>query len=180
MFFILKNYDNEHYSFFRNQNRPDLLIKRITIKGPFMRPKILGIESQGHLTSLYNKYNELSKVPVQYDYSGEIVVDDTNWQLYEASPLETAGDFSNITNPRAYIGDRVSYTYNDWNPLLQYNKRLNYTFAAADARLTHTPARGFTTAAMQDAHCNAFVFDEIIPINRGKISITVELQKWCD
>jgi len=176
MFFILKNYDNEHYSFFRNQNRPDLLIKRITIKGPFMRPKILGIESQGHLTSLYNKYNELSKVPVQYDYSGEIVVDDTNWQLYEASPLETAGDFSNITNPRAYVDDRVSYTYNDWNPLLQYNKRLNYTFAAADARLTHTPARGFTTAAMQDAHCNAFVFDEIIPINRGKISITVELQ----
>jgi len=176
LYFILKNYYNEHYSFFRNANRPDLKLKRITIKGPFMRPKIIGVESQGHITQLYNKYNELSKVPIQYDYSGEIIVDDTNWQLYEASPLETAGDFSNITNPRFYVDDRVSYSFTDWNPLLQYNKRLNYSLAAPDARLTHTPARGFTTAAIQDAFCNCFVFDEIIPINRGKITITVELE----
>lgn len=176
LFFILKNYANEHYSFFRNSNRPDLKIKRITIQGPFMRPKILGIESEGHITPLNNKYNELSKVPVQYDYSGEIIVDDTNWQLYEASPLEREGDFSNITNPLFYAEDRVSYSYIDWNPLVRYNKRLNYSLAAPDARITHTPARGFTSTAIQDAFCNAFVFDEIIPINRGKITIKVELE----
>lgn len=158
LFFILKNYNNEHYTFSRNV-RSDLIIKRITINGPFMRPKIIGIESQGHITHLYNKYNELSKVPVQYDYSGEIIVDETNFTLYE-SLLQ---DFSNITNPLFYTEDRIIYTYEDWNPILRYNKRLDYSSAAADAQITQTTP-------------NCFIFDEIIPINRGKITIKVELQ----
>lgn len=168
LFFILKNYDNEHYSFYRNPRRPDLHIEKITIKGPFMRPRIIGNETNGQIAYRNNRYAGLSKVPIQYDYSGEIIVTENNWQLYEGSLI----DYTNYTN--YLFGDRVEYSYEDRNILLAYSKKLNYTLALPDAQLTHTPPRGFSSSDAPHYY-NCFIFDEIIPINRGKITITVEL-----
>ncbi len=172
LFFIIKNYYNEHYSFYRNPSRPDLKIDKIIIKGPFMRPKVIDEREGGHITYENNSYAGMNNVPVQYDYSGEIVIDESNWTLYEASPNGLI-DYSYLTNPR-FTHDSIKYSIEDWNTNLVYSKRLDYSLALADAQLTHTPQRGFSSS-VAPYYYNCFIFDEIIPINRGKITITVEL-----
>ena len=164
LFFVLKNYNDEHYSFRETDTR--LLIKQIKIKGPFATPKRLYKQQDNvtYFTQPNNLYNELKKVPLQYDFTGEIVIDMTNYYWYEQS----MADFTTITSPYTVAGsigfkDTVTYTkIKDRNPHLEYNKRLQYQLGIADANMTQSIA-------------NCFVIDEIIPINRGKIEIEVEL-----
>lgn len=117
-----------------------------------------------YFTQPYNLYNELKKVPLQYDFTGEIIIDMTNYYWYEQS----MADFTTITSPYTVAGsigfkDTVTYTkIKDRNPHLEYNKRLQYQLGIAGANMTQSIA-------------NCFVIDEIIPINRGKIEIEVEL-----
>ncbi len=166
LYFILKNFDNEHYSFDRNESRPDLKIKEIRLKGPFATPKRFfdQDDSNTFYTLRYNEYNELQNVPIQYDYSGELIIDEQNWAWYE----QVLSDFTTTTSPYTKnftigFGDTVHYEdYEDINPVLMFNRRLHYEDAAPDALLTGS-----------DPNC--FVIDEIIPVNRGKITIEVEL-----
>jgi hypothetical protein len=167
LFFILKNYDDLHYTFTTRMGA-NLQIKKITIKGPFATPKKLFKQQENKVsyTQSNNYYNELWKVPLQYDYSGELVIDETNYGQYE----QVLNDFTNITSPYYPITgtfnpgftDTVTYPESERNPQLEYNKRLHYEGARADATYTNSLA-------------NCFVIDEIIPVNRGKITVEVEL-----
>ncbi|MCK5847911.1 MAG: copper amine oxidase N-terminal domain-containing protein [Caldisericia bacterium] len=166
LFFIMKNFDNEHYSFQRNPNRPDLLIKEIRITGQFATPKRFydQDESNTFYTLRNNEYNELKNVPIQYNYSGEIIINEQNFGWYE----QVLSNFTTTTSPYTIdftigFGDTVYYEdYEDLNPVLQFNKRLHYENAAPDA-------------LMSGSEPNCFVIDELIPVNRGKIKIEVEL-----
>ncbi len=180
MYFRLKNFNNLNYTFEKsppNQAaliRNDLLINRITIKGPFMRPRsFYDYETNTISYTLPNKFGDLSYVPIQYDYSGEIVITDRNYQLFEI--YNTDAVFTAITSPptsETFIGsettvyhDRnpIRYTGEDVNPILQYNRAADYSLAS------------FEQATYDNAIHNAFCIDEIIPIGRGRITIEVEL-----
>lgn len=167
LIFILKNFDDRHYSFTTGAGAA-LQIKRITIKGPFATPKRLFKQQENKVfyAQPNNYYNELWKVPLQYDYSGEIVIDETNYGLFEMA----LNDFTNVTSPYFPITgtfnpgftDTVTYPESERSPQLEYNKRLHYEGARADAQLTNSIQ-------------NCFVIDELIPVNRGKITMEVEL-----
>jgi len=92
-----------------------------------------------------NEYNGLRGAPVRYDYSGRIVVDSTNWESYELGP----NDYTRVINP----GFRDRYTYGTANQRLVQNRALDYSNVGG----------------------SVFVFDEIIPVDKGVLSIEVLL-----
>lgn len=181
LYFRLKNFDNLNYTFETSPTNPDalerhnLLINRITIRGPFKRPRsFYDIESNTTSYTLPNQYGDLSRVPVQYDYSGEIVITNRNYQLFEYYISDA--NFTNVTSPptsETFIRSEttvyhdenpVYYPPNEVNPILTYNGALDYTTAASE-QYTY-----------DNAIYNAFAIDEIIPIGRGRITIEVELE----
>ncbi len=102
-----------------------------------------------------NEYNGLRGCPVRYDYSGRIIVDTTNWNDYELAP----DDYTRVINP----GLQDSYTYSSSNQRLAQNRDLDYSMVQG----------------------SVFVFDELIPVDVGVLSIEVELangtrRKWED
>ena len=109
-------------------------IARIDIKGPFKIP----------LFPLGNSnFGGLSNIPIQYDYTGQITIDSSNYKEYEL----TGADWTNIVNP----GKREAVRYSgSSNSYLSYTRRLNY--------------QGIP---------KVIVIDELIPISYGKISIEV-------
>lgn len=178
--FRLKNFNNLNYTF---ENAPpnlaalvrnNLKINRITIKGPFMRPRsFYDYQSNTISYTLPNKFGDLSKVPIQYDYSGEIVITDRNYQLFEYDIGDS--NFTRVTSPLTsnlmqgssttvyHQGNPMYYSLADVNPILQYNKAANYTLASSEQ------------TTYDNAIYNTFLIDEIIPIGRGRITIEVEL-----
>jgi hypothetical protein len=180
LYFLLKNFNNLNYTFETSPpniaalERNNLSINRITIRGPFMRPRpFYDYESNTISYTLPNKLGDLSKVPIQYDYSGEIVITNQNYQLFEFDLGET--NFTSVTSPptsQALIGSEtvvyhpenpMRYNLADVNPILQYNRAIDYTRAS------------FEQQTYDNAMFNAFCIDEIIPIGRGRITIEVEL-----
>ncbi len=156
IYFILKDGEGRHLSF--DPCWPvDLRIKRIEIVGPFARPRIWDIDEN----SVLPKYKQwgLENVPIQYDWSGEIVIDSNNWKDYEYRGVDSNGtglplDFTN----RSHFGD---VTLPSPNPWLVYNGRLDYTMVGE--------------CSEPSSYDNLFVVDEIIPWNYGKILIYVTL-----
>ncbi|NTU60892.1 MAG: hypothetical protein HGA95_00960 [Caldiserica bacterium] len=84
-------------------------------------------------------------LPLQYDYDGKIEADQRNYSEFEFGP----GDFSRVISP----GSVDRYTYSTTNARLLQNRKLDYTMTNG----------------------RVFVFDEIIPIDRGVIQIEVKL-----
>lgn len=84
-------------------------------------------------------------LPLQYDYDGKIDVDYRNYTEYELGP----NDYTRIINP----GKPDRYVYPSANPRLAQSRKLDYTMTQG----------------------SVFVFDELIPIDRGVIQIDVQL-----
>ncbi len=181
MYFRLKNYNNLNYTFEKAPPntaalaRNNLLINRITIKGPFMRPRsFYEYESDTINYTLPNQFSDLGRVPIQYDYSGEIVITDRNYQLFEFEISDT--DFTAVTSPpvsESFIGSSTTvygednpmhYPPEQVNPVLRYNRAVDYRTASMEQ------------TTYDNAIYNAFAIDEIIPIGRGRITIEVELE----
>ncbi len=113
LYFILKDGDGDHLSF--EAENIEQQIKRIVIEGPFARPKLLDVLNN----SYRNKYcyNGLKHVPIQYDYSGKLVIDETNWNEFEFTP---GSDFINWSA----VG-QIDYGTLE-NLYMRRTKRLNY------------------------------------------------------
>jgi len=156
IFFILKDGEGNHLSF--DPCWPvDQRIKRIEIVGPFARPR----EWDATTHTVLPKYKAwgLENVPIQYDWSGKIVIDSTNWTQFELPGVDSAGNgISNDFTRRALLGDVSLPPAND---LLNYNGRLDYTMVGA--------------CSSPGDRDNLFVIDEIIPWNYGKILLYVTL-----
>lgn len=113
IYFILKDGEGNHLSF--SNTEVDKKIKRLEIVGPYARPKVVDTTTNSVLTNY--SYNGLTNVPINYDYSGKLVIDETNWKYYEFSPAE------NYLNKSA-LG---SVNYGTWqNKLIKRTQRLNY------------------------------------------------------
>jgi len=82
VYFILKDGEGNHLSF--DADNIERQIKRIVIEGPFARPKVVDVLTNTVRNKYY--YNGLKHVPIQYDYSGKLVIDETNWGHFERSP----------------------------------------------------------------------------------------------
>jgi len=156
IYFILKDGEGRHLSF--DPCWPvDLRIKRVEIVGPFARPRVIDIDEN----SVLPKYKQwgLENVPIQYDWSGKIVIDSNNWKRYEYRGIDSSGtglplDFTR----RSHYGDVTLPPANAW---LTYNGRLDYTMVGECSK--------------PSSYDNLFVVDEIIPWNYGKILIYVTL-----
>lgn len=156
VFFILKDGEGNHLSF--SPSWPvDQRIKRIEITGPFARPREWDVTTH----SVLPKYTAwgLKNVPIQYDWSGKIVIDSTNWNLYENWGVDNAGNGVSLDySRRSAFGD---VTLPPVNQLLNYNGRLDYTMVGACSSPGNVD--------------NLFVIDELIPWNYGKINIQCTL-----
>lgn len=146
-FFVLKDSDGRHYTFdpnaatdaYSNKN----LIKRIKLTGPFKRPKIMD-PITGRITTDFG-FGGMIKLPIIYDYTGEVIVDNTNYQYYEFK----GEDFTGITG---YGPDRLTFDPIEQNLFLRWNHRMNYV--GVD---------------------NVIIIDELTPIGSGQIQIEVTL-----
>ena len=143
-----------------NQN-----IKAITIEGPFMMPRVherLG--GTGALTrSLKTNYPDY--LPVQYDFSGKLVIDTTNYNLFSST---NPPDFTDLASPFSVD----AFRYRSKNQRLMESKKLWYN----GRNPTSSPVSQWMTSDEGPAYRHTIHFiDEIIPIGHGKISITVEL-----
>ena len=113
IYFILKDGEGNHLSF--TNSEVDRKIKRVEIVGPFARPKVTDTTTNSVLTNY--SYNGLTNVPINYDYSGKLVIDETNYKYFENSP---GYDFLN----KSVLG---GVDYGRWyNKLLKRTQRLNY------------------------------------------------------
>lgn len=157
VFFILKDGEGNHLSF--DPCWPvDQRIKRIEVVGPFARPR----EWDATTHTVLPKYKAwgLENVPIQYDWSGKIVIDSTNWKQYEYSGVDQNGNGVNLdfTRRSGLVGDVILPPANGQ---LQYSGRLDYTMVGA--------------CSQPGGKDNLFVVDELIPWNWGKILIYVTL-----
>ncbi|MEZ4811939.1 MAG: hypothetical protein R2883_00340 [Caldisericia bacterium] len=182
LFFILKNQRGEHLSFtpvshwIQDENgsypiRYDLQLKRVLIEGPFMRPKFMNAEDTNFL--LNNHYNGTEYLPISYDYSGRIEISEENAKSFIANSLGYhGGDFANCTQPYMTDADPVrnQLVYPD-DTNIPENDYLRLLDRSLDYTANHFANIGGRPGGANDV----FAIDEIIPINYGNISITVEL-----
>ncbi len=156
VFFILKDGEGNHLSF--NPCWPvDQRIKRIEVVGPFARPREWDVTT--HTVKPKYKAWGLENVPIQYDWSGKIVIDSTNWNQYEYAGVDQIGNGVSLDfTRRSALGE---VTLPPANQLLNYNGRLDYTMVGACSQPGQLD--------------NLFVIDELIPWNWGKILIYVTL-----
>jgi hypothetical protein len=183
LFFVLKNQRGEHLSFSpithwiqdENGNYPvryDLQLKRVLIEGPFMRPKFMDAEETNFLAN--NEYNGTEYLPIKYDFSGKLEINSKNANSFVQNALNFhGGQFSNCTSPYMTNGDPVrnQLVYPD-----DTNIPENDYLRLLDRSLDYTSFHWANIGSWRPGGANdLFVIDEIIPINYGNISITVEL-----
>jgi hypothetical protein len=106
LYFILKDMNGNHLSLDR-ATPAEYRLRRVSVKGPFARPK-----DQADVSGF--EYNGLRNVPIGYDWSGEIVIDSTNMEYYE---YEWGSNWTNRN---------LDGTYNYVNPILAANRQLDY------------------------------------------------------
>ena len=147
IYFVLKDGFGRHYTFDPNQtigsNTSKNLIRRIKVTGPFKRPKIMNAIT-GRVTTDF-AFGGMIKLPIIYDFSGEIIVDNTNYRFYEFPGKNWIGEIG-------YGLDTIRFLPDEWNGFLAWNHRLDY--------------KGVE---------NVFKIDELTPVGNGKIEIEVTL-----
>jgi len=108
IFFVLRDSQDGGLLYFDAPDREHKIVS-IDITGPFWTP----------LFPLPDTYFEgLAHVPVQYEQSGEIHIDSSNYEEYEL----TGRDWTNVINP----GKVEAVSYSQSNTYLQYSRKLNY------------------------------------------------------
>ncbi len=170
MYFILANGEGNHLGYGRSPTQePDLALRYMTIKGPFMRPLWYDEPSLncilGGMDSPYYEYNNIIGLPISYDYSGIIDINPSNFGAY----CDVIGnDYSRIGEPMSQA-DSVPYDYN--NNWLGKWKDLYY---GGFWRSTRT---NYNSVADPVTPCYPYVWviDEIIPTGPGDIEIELEL-----
>lgn len=81
VFFALRDLGRNHYTYDPLLVVPESLqLQRVIVRGPFMFPKIFS-EPDAKIDTSY-RYEGIENVPVQYDTSGEIIIDSTNSPLW--------------------------------------------------------------------------------------------------
>ena len=147
IYFVLKDGDGNHYTFnpgtATDPTSKNLMIKRIEITGPFKTPKVLD-PIKGRITNDF-AFGGMVKLPILYDFSGKIVIDNSNYTYHEFP----GDDYTGITG---YGDDKMTWDPTEQNIFLRWNHRMNYS--GVD---------------------NIIITDELTPIGSGKIEITVTL-----
>lgn len=80
IFFSIRDAEKNHYTF-DPQIQSNLLLSRVTIKGPFMRPKMYS-PPDSKIDTAY-RYKGINNVPIQYDTTGLIDIDATSMANFE-------------------------------------------------------------------------------------------------
>ncbi|HOO97729.1 MAG TPA: stalk domain-containing protein [Caldisericia bacterium] len=164
-YFIVKDGDGRHLSFDPNWD-PDRRMIRMEVTGPFAVPKILDRDT-GSVVTKY-EYNSMTQVPIQYDWSGKIVIDETNWQDYEKVWVDQ--DFN---------GGFGADPYTQWggipNENAQYRKKNGYVDLLDNLNFSSVGWMNPIGSGRHENTDNLIVIDEIIPWQPGKILIYVTL-----
>ena len=165
IYFILHDGMDRRLFWNPNITQPDQNIRSITVEGPFMMPRVFeGLGGVGQLTRAL-KSNYPDHLPVQYDFSGRLVIDLTNYQLYSST---APPDFTDLASPNSVD----AFRYRHINERLMENKDLWYQ----GLNPSESPVAQWMTSNEGSGFRHTIHFiDEIIPIGPGKLSITVEL-----
>ncbi|NTU61102.1 MAG: hypothetical protein HGA95_02040, partial [Caldiserica bacterium] len=147
IFFVLKDGNGNHYTFdpgtTANPTSQGLMLKRIKITGPFKKPKVMD-PITGRITTDF-AFGGMIKLPLVYDYSNQVIIDNTNYTYNEYK----GADFTGITG---YGPDKLIFSTLEQNGFLRWNHRMNY--------------KGVD---------NVIIADELTPVGSGKIEIEVVL-----
>jgi len=185
--FYLKGAENPYdkYSFFGSGNQR---IIKVEIEGPFAFPRTFtedltrGRPGQPDLYSFRlnpgYEFNEYKNVPLDYDFSGKLVIDGGNYSKYELTPASLVWytdtflcatlptgptDFRMVTNPIAPF-DAVDYPLSEINPWLRLDNKWFYWGAF---RFPNTIPYWYTQTV--------FLIDELIPVGAGPLKINVTM-----
>jgi hypothetical protein len=109
IFFVLRDSQDGGLIHFEATDRSHK-ITSIEITGPFMVP---------YFPLSHKYYGGLYNIPISYDYSGEIIIDSSNYKEYEL----IGADWTKVINP----GKSERVTYSEANSYLSFSRRLNYT-----------------------------------------------------
>lgn len=168
-FILHDGYDNR-ISWDPNVSRPDLNIKSIVVEGPFMTPKVYErFGGTGAMTQSYRTTYQ-DGLPLQYDFSGKIKIDISNYTLYSSA---APPDLTQRASP--WSADTILYAMR--NKRLMENKKMWYygRFTTVTQYMydngNSVPPGSSPTPQLHVVH----FIDEIIPISNGKLKITVQL-----
>jgi len=147
IYFVLKDSNGTHLTFnpgtTSNPTPFKRLIKKLTVTGPFKRPKIMD-PITGRVTTDF-AFEGMVRLPIIYDFTGKVVIDSTNYQWYEFEGQNWIGEIG-------FGPDKITFTPDEFNKFLIWNKRLDYTGVS-----------------------NVIKIDELTPVGSGRIEIEVEL-----
>ena len=159
--------------------RPDLNIKSITVEGAFMRPRVFErVGATGAVTQSY-RTTYTDGLPVQYDFSGKVVIDTTNYDLYSfgttsrAPSITVPIDLTNVASPKSVD----SFVYATRNARLMESRKMWYgsRFKTVTEYMIDNGDSWPIGSNPSFTYQTLLYIDEIIPISNGKLSITVEL-----
>ncbi len=146
-YFVLKDGFGNHLTF--NPGTPShptsfrQLIKNIRVTGQFKRPLLVD-PIKGRVTTDF-AFGGMVKLPINYDYSGVILVDNSNYQWFEYPGKNWIGE-------TGFGPDTLRYLPDEYNKMLLWNRRLDYTGVS-----------------------NVILIDELTPTGHGEINIEVTL-----
>ncbi len=165
LIFVLKDGSGRHLSFDPDHD-PDRRITRMVVTGPFARPKEMNYVT-GSVVSGY-KYNQMDNVPIQYDWSGQLIIDETNWSEYEMVEVTQNFNGDAVNEPYAPYGGipNANDQFRKPNPFIEKLDNLNF------ASIGYMNPIG---SGMHENTDNVFVVDELIPWQPGKILVYVTL-----
>lgn len=166
IYFIMKDGEGRHITFNPDASEPDRRVVRMEVTGPFARPKVLDLVKNTVVTQY--EYNGMKQVPIQYDWSGKIVIDETNWTDYEMEIVDQDFNGGLTGVPYSKIGNipTENLVYRQPNAYVKRLGSLNYASVGY-----HTP----TGPLSYEDTDNVIVLDELIPWQPGKILIYVTL-----
>lgn len=182
----------DHYSFYASGIQG---IIRMTIEGPFAFPRtfmedqtrgsaLTGDQYMYKLSAGY-EYNDYQNIPIDYDFSGKLVIDSSNANKFElgsgASQFYTNAfkggaithtgplDFKRVTNP-GFPYDSITIPDSEINPWLYNDEKWFYWGVGRynNPNICVNPAQqGYWMLNP------VFLIDELIPIAHGDIKITI-------
>ncbi len=165
-YFIVKDGEGRHLSF-----NPDWDVDRRMVKmeivGPFAVPKVMNYLTNS-VVSTY-EYNGMRQVPIQYDWSGKITIDQTNYKQFEHTYVRAD-----------WNGDGSNDPYTPYQGIPNENR----LYRQPNARVGRMGNLNFSSLGwgtpvgpgLTENTDNVVVIDEVIPWQPGKILIYVTLE----
>ncbi|MCE5222845.1 copper amine oxidase N-terminal domain-containing protein [bacterium] len=198
-FYVKTTTPYDHYSFYALGTQR---IVRMTIEGPFAFPRtfmedhtrgsaLTGDQYIYKLSAGY-EYNDYQNIPIDYDFSGKLVIDSSNankfelrsgasqfyYNAFKAGALTHTGplDFKKVTNP-GFPFDAISIPDNEVNPWLYNDEKWFYWGVGRyDDDFGAYPNFGYCVNPVEQMYWMlnpVFLIDELIPVAHGDIKITI-------